>query len=265
MEVKEIDIDLIDVSKLNTRKDLSSGQEDSSIEELANSIKEQGLLSPITVMKKSDGRYEVIVGQRRFLACKKIGKDKISAIIRDKMDDTDATIISLIENVHRADMNGIDKAKAYKKIYEKYNDYEKVAKESGVSISTIKKYVALLDLAPSIQESITTDEGPAGIGTLSKLAETFKDVEDQEKVLDKIGGFKQGVQLEIIKRSGGDLDKIQDLRESALDGAFDTKICHGLEECSFIPAELKEKIMKEIDMFKEKESFKNTVKSLKKK
>jgi ParB family chromosome partitioning protein len=266
MEVKDVKMNLINVSSFNTRKDLGAGTEDTSLDDLANSIKEKGLLSPITVQRRDDGTYDLIVGQRRFLACKKLGWDVIPSIVREKMDDTDATIISLIENVHRADMSPIDKAKAYQKIYEKYKDYDKVERETGVSISTIRKYLTLLNLAPSIQEKLTTSEGPAGIGTLSKLAETFSSPKDQERVLEAIGGFKQTVQLEIIKKSGGNLEKIQGLREDALEGAFDTFICHGIEDCNFIPKNLREPIMELIKRSKKKGrglSFKELVKSLK--
>ncbi|MFH1607218.1 MAG: ParB/RepB/Spo0J family partition protein [Nanoarchaeota archaeon] len=266
MEVKDIELSKIKVSDYNTRKDLDSGTEDSSLNDLANSIKEKGLLNPIMIMKQDDGTYEVVAGQRRYLACKRLGWNKISAIIRDKMDDADATVLSLIENVHRADMGPIDKAKAYQKIYEKYKDYNTVAKETGMSTSTIKKYVLLLNLASSIQDKLTTNDGPAGIGALSKLAETFSSPEEQERVLEDVGGFKQSIQLEMIKRSGGDLDKLTDLKEQALDGAFDTHVCHGLDDCSFIPIELKAPLKEAIDKFKkgEKEiSFKDLVKTLK--
>jgi ParB family chromosome partitioning protein len=80
---------------------------------LALSIREKGLLSPITVLKNYDGTFDLIVGQRRFLACKQLGWKTIPAIIREEMDDTDATVSSLVENVHRADMSPIDKARAY--------------------------------------------------------------------------------------------------------------------------------------------------------
>ena len=266
MEVKDIKIDLINVSSLNTRKDLEAGTEDTSLDDLATSIKEKGLLSPITVQRKDDGTYDLIAGQRRFLACKKIGKDTISAIIREKMDDTDATIISLIENVQRADMSPMDKARAYQKIYEKYKDHDKVAKETGVSVPTIRKYLKLFNLAPSIQEKLTTSEGPAGIGTLSRLASTFSSPEEQEKVLESIGGFKQSVQEEIIKQSGGNIENIQGLREDALEGAFDTVTCHGIDDCSFIPENLREPIINLIKTSKKEGkgmSFKELVKSLK--
>jgi len=265
MEVRDIKMEEIRLSEFNIRKDLDAGIEDTGLDDLAESIKEKGLLNPLIVRKLSDGTYELIAGQRRFLACQRLGWETIPAIIRDITDDTDATIISLIENVHRADLNPIDKARAYQKIYEKYNDYNKVAKETGVSDSTIRKYLTLLKLAPNIQEKLTTAEGPAGIGTLSKIAETFPP-EEQDKVLDRIGGFKQQIQLEMIKRSEGDVDKLEDLREQAIEGAFDTRLCRGLDDCPFIPRELRESVKDAIKKFEkdgDKQSFKDVVKKLK--
>ena len=194
MEIREIRIDEIRVSDLNTRKDLDAGTEDAGLEDLANSIRESGLLSPITVRTRVDEMFDLIVGQRRFLACKTLGMKTIPAIIRDDLDDTDATIVSLVENVHRADMNPIDKSRAYKQIFERYSNYGEVAKQTGVSIPTLRKYMRLLDLAPSIQEKLSTAEGPAGVGSLSKLAETFAP-DQQEEALREIGGFKQTIQL----------------------------------------------------------------------
>jgi len=160
----------------------------------------------------------------------------------------------------------MDKARAYQKIYEKYKDHDKVARETGVSVPTIKRYMKLFNLAPSIQEKLTTSEGPAGIGTLSKLAETFSSPEDQEKVLESVGGFKQSVQLEMIKQSKGDIENIPGLREEALEGAFDIVTCHGIKECNFIPESLREPIIDLIKTSKKKGkemSFKELVKSLK--
>jgi ParB family chromosome partitioning protein len=265
MEVKDIKMGDIRLSELNIRKDLKAGTEDTGLEDLAESIKEKGLLNPLIVRKLRDGTYELIAGQRRFLACQKLGWETVPAIVRDITDDTDATILSLIENVHRADLNPIDKARAYQKIFDKYGDYNKVAKETGVSVSTIRKYLKLLNLAPTIQEKLSTSEGAVGIETLSKIAETFAP-EEQEAVLDRIGGFKQQIQLEIIKRSGGDLAKLEHLREEALEGAFNTRLCRDLDECPFIPIELRELIKEAVKRFKEEgdvRSFKDIVRKLK--
>jgi ParB family chromosome partitioning protein len=246
MEFREIKLSKIDISSFNTRKDLEAGMEDSSLDDLASSIRDKGLLNPITVMKRDDGGYDLIAGQRRFLACRKIGWETIPAIVRDKLDDADAMILSLIENVHRADMNPIDKARAYEKIFEKYRNYDRVAEETGVSMQTVKRYLSLLRLTSSIQEKITTSEGFAGVSALSKLADTFSSPDDQESALEEIGGFKQSIQLEIIKRSEGNLEKLADLKAQAMEGAFNTRLCtEGL--CFSLPSELKEEIKKMID------------------
>jgi len=264
MEVRNIRMADIRLSEFNIRKDLSAGTEDTGLDDLAESIKDKGLLNPLIVRRLEGGVYELIAGQRRFLACQRLGWESIPAIIRDISDDTDATILSLVENVHRADLNPIDKARAYQMIHEKYKDYKTVSKETGVSIPTVRKYLSLLKLSPSIQEGLTTAEGPAGIGTLSKIAEAFSP-EVQEEVLNRVGGFKQQIQLEMIKRSGGDLDELENLREQALEGAFDTHLCKGLHECSFIPQELREPIMDAIRKFEEEGSelsFKDLVRKL---
>ena len=265
MEIKDIKLSKIRISDLNTRKDLESGTEDSSLVDLANSIREKGLLNPIITKRNEDDTYDLIVGQRRFLACQKLGWETIPAIIRDITDDMDGTIISLIENVHRADMNPMDKARAYNKIYEEYKDYGKVASETGMSVTTIKRYLKIIDLAPSIQESLSTADGPAGIEALSKIAETFP-VEQQEDVLDKIGRFKQQTQLEIIRRSGGDLGKLEGLKHQALEGDFDVRMCKGLDECSFMPSELRRLVkgaVKDFESNGNTKSFRDTLRKQK--
>lgn len=105
--MRQVDIPLnkLIVSSLNARKDLLAGQEDSGIEELASSIGQQGLLSPPIVRPTTDGHFEVLVGQRRLLACRKIGLDPVPCLVRDDLGDTDAVALSLVENVHRADIH----------------------------------------------------------------------------------------------------------------------------------------------------------------
>ena len=240
MDVKDIEISKIVVSKQNVRKDLSAGNEEANLEDLANSIKEKGLLSPITVVQKGD-HYELIVGQRRFLACKKLGLERIPAIIREETDDTDYLTLSLIENIHRSDMSPIDKATAYNSLFEKYNDYEKVAKETGISVATIKKYLKLLDLAPALKEKLSTSEGVVGIDSMSRLASTFSSPDEQINVFDAIKGFTGKTQNEILKRSGGDISKVPELVERAMEGEFEVSMCH-FGFCNHMSDKLKERI-----------------------
>ena len=224
METVEVPLTAIRISPQNTRRDLESGNEDATLDDLADSIRELGLLQPVTVMKKSDGGYDLIAGQRRFLACKQVGMTTVPAIVRDDLDATDATVISLVENVHRADMSPIDKARAYKAIHDRYGDYERVARETGVSAPTIRRYMRLLDLTPSIQDKVSTSQGPAGVGTLSRLAKEFEPAE-QEYVLSQIDGFNSKIQERVLRESRGDADSIELLASQAREGAFDVRTC----------------------------------------
>jgi ParB family transcriptional regulator, chromosome partitioning protein len=210
MILQELSLCDIDISEFNTRKDLLDGQSDSTIDDLARSIEKQGLLSPITVYKRTDGRYALIAGQRRFLACRKLGKATISAVVRDTMNAGDATAISLVENVHRADMNPRDKAVAFKALFDKFGDISAVSRETGVGVTTVKKYIHLLDLAPEIQEQLAAGEAK-NTEALARLAQTIADPEKQVEVWDEIRGFTQDVQHEIIKRVSPGLENLGEL------------------------------------------------------
>ncbi len=224
MNVQDIPMKSIVVSEFNTRKDLDSGTEDAGLDDLANSIKQRGLLNPILIRTASDGKFEIIAGQRRFLAFKKLGLPAIPAVVNDGLDDADATVVSLVENVHRAEMHPIDKARAYKRIYDVCGTYSEVAKQANVNPSTVSKYIKLLDLSSNIQDDLMTLDGPIGVAALSTLAQLFS-IEDQQEARDLIVGFNQGIQIQIMRESGGNLEKLSELREQWLSGAFDVQWC----------------------------------------
>jgi len=233
--MRQIDIPLnkLIVSTLNARKDLSAGQEDSGIEELASSIRQQGLLSPPIVRPTPDGRFEVLVGQRRLLACRKIGHDPVPCLVREDLDDTDAVALSLVENVHRADMHPLDKARALKALYDRCQSYERVAQVSTWSAPTVRKYIKLLALPEELQQRLGTSSGPAGVGSLARLASSFSGDEAVD-VYDRISGFTPRIQEEILKRSDGDIEAIDDLVEEAQEGAFNIRRCGAGYGCEII-------------------------------
>jgi len=230
---KEIPLSFLTVSKQNARKDLQAGEEDSGLEELSKSIKKHGLLSPLIVREVDSEQYEIISGQRRYLACKEINHDPVSCIVRQNVDDSNALTLSLVENVHRADMSPIDKAKAIKSLYDELNSQKEVAQETGWSTTTISKYLSLLDLPPELQEKLNTSEGSVGISSASRLAKTYPG-DEAILVHEKIGGFTQKIQEEIIKRSEGDITKVDELVSQAQEGVFDMKKCGGVYGCMVI-------------------------------
>ena len=225
MEVQEIGIDQIDVSRFNTRKDLQAGGEDAGLQELAESISRNGLLQPITVRPAPDGRWELIAGQRRYLATKSLGLKTISAIVRNDVSDTNATSISLIENVHRADMAPLDKAHAFLRLVEELGSVQAVAKQTGFGEQTVRKYLDLTRLPAVLQSKLSTKEGPIGVDALSRLARDFPDDADAIAAYDRIQGFRAGVQAEILARSEGDLSRLEDFATQAHEGLFNLRQC----------------------------------------
>jgi hypothetical protein len=117
-----------------------------------------------------------------------------------------------------------------KALYDRYQSYERVARESAWSVSTIRKYIQLLTLPDKLQHRLGTVGGPAGVGTLARLASTFSGSEAID-VYDRISGFTKRIQEEILKRSDGDIDAIDHLVEEAHEDAFDVRRCGGSYGC----------------------------------
>lgn len=93
-----------------------------------------------------------------------------------------------------------------------------MAKVTAWSVTTVRKYIQLFDLPDELQERLGTESGPAGVGTLARLARTFSG-SDAVDVYDRISGFGQGIQEEILKRGDADLSAIDDLVDQAMEGA----------------------------------------------
>lgn len=233
MQSIDIPLERLALSRLNVRKNLDAGQEDSSVEELAHSISRQGLLSPLIVRATSNGNYEVISGQRRLMACKKINLSPVPCLVRDDLGDADAQTVSLVENVHRADMHPLDKAQAIATLFDLHGSYEQVSKQTGWSVPTIKRYVQLLKLPDELKDQLSTAKGPIQVGTLARLASTFSGQQAID-VYGKISGFTGKIQDEIIKRSEGDADAIDDLVAEAQEGVFDVRRCGGRFGCEIV-------------------------------
>lgn len=145
-KIYEIPLSEINISNFNVRDNSNATNR---IDELAESIKLQGLMQPI-VLRGEFGNppYDLIVGQRRYLAHIKNGKKIIKAVFSGKLDDTNAIIYSLVENMQRVELNHADTAEAVTKLYKRYNkDETKVKKVTGLSLRTIRDYIDIEELA----------------------------------------------------------------------------------------------------------------------
>ena len=136
--------------------------EESKIQELADSIKQKGLIEPIVVRPIKGNRYEIIAGERRWQACKLLGETTIKAIVREA-DDREAMELALIENLHRDDLNAIEEARGYKQLIDEYNlKQAEVAERVSKSRTAITNSLRLLDLPDEIQELLLSDKITAG-------------------------------------------------------------------------------------------------------
>lgn len=145
--LKSIPIDLIQRGKYQPRRDI----EPESLQELADSIRAQGLMQPIVIRPVSDKRYEIIAGERRWRAAQLAGLDAIPALIRDVGDDA-AIAMALIENIQREDLNPIEEATALQRLQTEFElTQQQVAEAVGKSRSTVANLLRLMALQPDVR------------------------------------------------------------------------------------------------------------------
>ncbi|GIV43115.1 MAG: chromosome partitioning protein ParB [Bacteroidia bacterium] len=148
--VQEIPLEWIEPNPYQPRVDFDQ----ESLQELAESIKAQGIIQPITLRKLSDKEYQIISGERRFRACKIAGLTSVPAYIRSANDEQ-MIEMAIIENVQREDLNAIEIALGYKRLMEECQlTLEQVGEKIGKKRSTINNYIRLLKLPPEIQVAI---------------------------------------------------------------------------------------------------------------
>ena len=148
--INEISIETISVNPFQPRTNFNK----SSLKELCLSIKNIGIIQPITVRKIDNNKYQLISGERRLRACNEIGLKKIPAFIRNA-NDQDSLEMALVENIHRQDLDAIEVAITYQRLIEEVKlTQEELSEKIGKKRSTITNYLRLLKLDPIIQSGI---------------------------------------------------------------------------------------------------------------
>ena len=177
-EIVEINLDELRPNPYQPRKIF----DETALNELALSIKENGVFQPI-IVKKSIKGYEIVAGERRVKASRLAGRDKVPAIIKDFTDD-EMMNISLLENLQRENLTAIEEAKAYKSIIEKMNiTQDELSKKVGKSRSHITNMLGLLRLPKSVQDLVLYNKISMGHArVLSKI----EDPAQVEELADKI-------------------------------------------------------------------------------
>ena len=139
----------------------------STLEELSQSIKEQGVLQPLVVRRLASGRFEIVVGERRWRASQMAGLSTVPAIVKDLNNDETAKI-ALIENLQREDLNALDQARGLFRLQREFNlSQEDLASSVGKSRSTVTNLLRLLNLSPEVQAFL--EEGKIEMGHARSL------------------------------------------------------------------------------------------------
>lgn len=146
-----VGVGLIDANPHQPRGAMDQG----ALAELAASIKSSGVLQPVLLKATGGGRYQLIAGHRRTEAAKLAGLDKIPAVVRNEATEEQQAEWALIENIQRADLNAIERAKAYKSYVETFNlTHAKAAERLGEDRTTITNFLRLLELNQGVQDLI---------------------------------------------------------------------------------------------------------------
>ncbi len=188
--------------------------DDDALAELAQSIREQGVITPVTVRRMPDGTYQLIAGERRFRASQMAGLKELPAYVRTATD-TQMMEMALVENIQRADLNAIEVAQAYRQLIEECNlTHEELSDKVGKNRSTITNYLRLLSLPDEVQQAI-------GNGQISMAhARVLAGLDDAERQLEILNAIvERGLsvhQTEQMAKSAKPEPKVQVRRRGDL-------------------------------------------------
>ena len=208
-DILRIPVDMIEPNPFQPR--MSFDQE--ALEELADSIRTLGLIQPITVRAKFDGRYQIISGERRFRACQLAGMDMVPAYIRDA-NDQGMLEMAIVENIQREDLDPIEVAMSYQRLIEECSlTQEQMAVRVGKKRASVTNYLRLLKLPAKIQHDLK-------VGLLSVgHAKVLLGVEDhllQEYLCDLV--IKEGMSVRQLEDK---LKKMSEPKKSSEDQGQD--------------------------------------------
>ena len=154
---KQVAVDQITTSPFQPRRSF----DEAKIDELASSIRNQGIIQPLIVRPKNDG-FELIAGERRWRAAMRAGLSHVPVVVRDASDH-EAMQIALVENLQREDLNSIEEANGYRRLQEEFHwSQEEMAEKVGKSRPAIANSMRLLTLPSEVQQEVVSGNLPAG-------------------------------------------------------------------------------------------------------
>jgi ParB family chromosome partitioning protein len=164
--------------------------DETQLEQLADSIRRHGVVQPIVVRKIAEGQFQLVAGERRLIASKKAGLDRIPAIVKD-LDDREMLVVALVENVQREDLGAIERARAFKRLGDEQGfSHQAIAEASGLGRSTVSNALRLLELDPASLAALERGEITEGHAR-ALLAET--DLASRRQLLERMIDEKMSV------------------------------------------------------------------------
>ena len=175
----EIPISQIQPNPYQPRKTFN----EASIEELARSVRQHGIVQPLVVTRAGD-KYKLIAGERRFRAAQKAGLTTVPALIKEMMQEGDALQIALIENIQREDLNPIEEALAYHQLHDEFQlTQEEISKRVGKERSTVANFLRLLKLPDPVKKLLASGQLSMGHARALLALESPK---KQEQLADRV-------------------------------------------------------------------------------
>ncbi len=218
VETNKVAIKDITRNKFQPRKNFSK----EALEDLANSIKERGLIQPIVVRpnKSNETKYEIIAGERRWLASQNAGLHEVPVVILD-VDDVKSLEFAIVENVQRQDLNPIEEARGYQKLVDDFNyNQEKLSKFIGKSRSYIANSLRLLSLPLDVL--LMVEQGNLSAGHARSLIGLNNSIDIAKKILQKKLSVRQSEilvrqfrdkKLKLISKKDSDILDLQKVLE----------------------------------------------------
>ncbi|MGL4394270.1 MAG: ParB/RepB/Spo0J family partition protein [Brevinema sp.] len=174
-------VDKVLPSRYQPRKEF----DEAILEELAESIRQHGVIQPLIVSDLGDGSYELCAGERRLRASRLAGLDVVPVVVRE-FEEKDKLAIALIENVQRADLNAVELAEAYKEMMDRLDlTQELVAQSVGKSRAAVANALRLLKLPDSVRKMIVSDNLTEGHGRALLALNDVQLIEDVAKMIDE--------------------------------------------------------------------------------
>src|SRR5215813_3343782 len=176
---QELDIGLLIPGRFQPRRDFAAG----ALDELAASIREQGVVQPVLVVPRGE-KFEIVAGERRWRAAAQAGLKRIPVVVREKRSDKELLEIALVENLQREDLNPLEAAAAYARLKEEFHlTQEEVARRVGKDRATVANSLRILKLPSSVREKILSGDISGGH---AKALAALGSADDAERLAEEV-------------------------------------------------------------------------------